>query len=349
MELGSNFELNMSNLCYTEENIFWYLNSYHTIFTDSGRSAAAVLNMVIKPGILLLPSYICESVIKVYQEKFSLSFYNIGKDFMANKDEFEEKLCENVVAVYVMHYFGQLQDQELLAYLQKKKEQYGFTIIEDTTHSIFTKRRTIGDYCICSLRKWFPVMDGGVLYSEKNLGDIPIESIPVKKPSENLAAMILKNLYIQGKIDCNELYRKIFIEEEEKLDRQRDAFQISEISRALLKYFSVLELAGKRKKNYKELESVLQESGIEVVLKQGEFVPLSCPIYIERRDTFRRYLAKHQVYCAVHWPLAGTGLEGNRQAKEISEHIISLPIDQRYSSEHMQYLAKLIKDYIRNR
>lgn len=349
MELGSNFELNVSNLCYTKDNIFRYLDSYFTVFTDSGRSASIVLNMIIKPGIILLPSYICESVINVYRDKFSLIFYNIRKDFSVDMKDFEGKIHENVTAVYVMHYFGQLQDQEFLFYLQRKKEQYGFTIIEDTTHSFFTKRNTVGDYCICSLRKWFPVMDGGILYSEKSLKNIPTEDIFAKEPSAGLAAMILKSLHIQGKVDCKELYRKMFTEEEAKLDRQKDVYKMSEISKALLNYFSVSEMVEKRKRNYKELEKVLLESKIEVVLKQGEYVPLSCPIYIEQRDGFRQYLAEHQVYCAVHWPLAGTGLEGNKGAKDISEHIISLPIDQRYGREHIQYLGKLIKDYVRNR
>lgn len=349
MELGGNFELDISSLHYVQDNIFQYLDSYHTMFMDSGRSASAVLNAIIKPGIILLPAYICGSVVKAYQEKFSLVFYHIRKDFTVDMDDIEGKIYENITAVYVMHYFGQLQSKEFLDYLRKKKEQYGFIIIEDTTHSIFTEKRTVGDYCICSLRKWFPIMDGGVLYSEKSLRNIPIEGIAAKELSESLTAMILKNLHIQGKVNCNELYRRIFAEEERKLDRQQNVYNISAISNILLKYFSVSDLIEKRRKNYKEIEKVLQESNIEAVLGQGEYVPLSCPVYIVERDEFRQYLTEHQVYCAVHWPLAGTGLEKNETAKEISKHILSLPIDQRYGREHIQYLTKIIKDYVRNR
>lgn len=349
MELGSNFELDVSTLYETENHIFHYLEAYHTCYMDSGRSASAVLNKVLSSGTILLPSYICESVVKVYQEKFSIKFYKVKKDFTVDMENFTNKSLEDVTAVYLMHYFGKLQDEVFLNDLIEMKRQYGFVIIEDTTHSIFTKRKTIGDYCICSLRKWFPVMDGGVLYTENELVNIPVSDITAKSPSAILEAMILKKLYIDGKVDCNDLYRKIFTEEEAKLDSQKEIYKISELSRSLLKYYSIDDLKEKRKTNYQILKKALQESGIELILKDQEFVPLACPIYLEDRDKFRQYMARHQVYCAVHWPLVGTGLENDDNAKEISSQILSLPIDQRYGKEHMQYLAGLVKDYVKSR
>ena len=68
MELGSEFELDISILQQTEDNLFVYLSSYNSIYVDSGRSAATVLNKVLKQGTILLPSYICESVINVYKK-----------------------------------------------------------------------------------------------------------------------------------------------------------------------------------------------------------------------------------------------------------------------------------------
>lgn len=346
MELGSEFELDISNLRNTEDTIFQYLSQYNTIYMDSGRSASAVLNMVLASGTILLPSYICESVIKVYKKQFKVDFYRVRKDFTIDLEDLGQKLNENVTAVYVMHYFGQLQEEQALKYLSEKKQQYGFTIIEDTTHSIFTRSRTIGDYCICSLRKWFPIMDGGVLYSENGLENISVKAVPPKNPSEKLEAMILKKLYIEGKVDCNELYRKIFVNAEEKLDKQKEVYQISDLSRSLLQYFSVTELIEKRKKNYRELSMVLKVNNIQMALKEDErMVPLACPVYIENRDSFRQYLSKNQVYCAVHWPLTGTELEEEEEAMNMSGSIISLPIDQRYDEEHMQYLQNIIMNY----
>ena len=63
MELGSDFELSLSELERREDSVFQYLQEYNTIYMDSGRSAAAVLNSVIPAGTVLLPDYICESAI----------------------------------------------------------------------------------------------------------------------------------------------------------------------------------------------------------------------------------------------------------------------------------------------
>ena len=76
-----------------------------------------------------------------------------------------------------------------------------------------------------------------------------------------------------------------------------------------------------------------------------DFVPLTFPVYVTDRDMFRKYLIEHQIYCAVHWPLEGTELEGNSDAEWISDHILSLPIDQRYGVSHLKYLKSVIDGY----
>ena len=353
MELGSEFELEISSLSQKEDNLLQYLSSYNSIYMDSGRSATAVLNKVLKQGTILLPLYICESVINVYKEWFTIRFYKINKDFSVDIKDFEKKLKEGAAIVYIMHYFGQLQDKDFLEYLLKKRAECGFVIIEDTTHSVFTKARTVGDYCVCSLRKWFPIMDGGILYSEKPLSAIVGQGIPHKNPSEKLNAMILKHLHIEGKLDCNRLYRKIFMDEEDKLDSQKEVYYMSDLSKCLLSYFSVSELMEKRKRNYQELDNIMKGIGVKGALEGEEFVPLCYPMYIENRDEFRKYLIDRQVYCAVHWPLEnleseqnGTDLKWDDTAIQMSRNIISLPIDQRYDKKHMQYLGSLIKDYV---
>lgn len=344
MELGSDFELSLSELERQKDSVFQYLQEYHTIYMDSGRSAAAVLNSVIPAGTVLLPDYICESVIQLYETRFRVRYYHIRKDFSVDTQDLMRKIDDTVTAVYLMHYFGMLQDDKTLEMICAYKKKFGFTIIEDTTHSIFTRMKTAGDYCICSLRKWFPVPDGGVLYSDTE--SIKTDgNLPVKNPSEKLTAMLLKKLYIDGKLECNELYREIFVTEEHKLDEQNQAYQISDIAGCLLKYFSVTELKKKRKENYQKLLKTLQDKKLQIPLKGKDFVPLSCPVYIEDRDKFRRYLAENHVYCAVHWPLERTELYSNEETAYIARHIISLPIDQRYALEHMNYLQKLIENY----
>jgi len=348
MELGSNFELDITQLSYKQDNIFSYLKDYHAVYTDSGRSALKILDKTLKKGIVLFPAYICESVIDVYKKDNQIRFYKINRDMTIDIDDLQSKMDSQVTVVYLMHYFGSVQNQKVLKYLEDTKKEYGYTIIEDTTHSIFTKERTIGDYCVCSLRKWFPVADGGVLYTKKNVTDIwDMAEYRKNYFVDSLEAMILKKYYIQYGVDCNSIYREIFAKSEQRLDMQTEIYQMSDISKNILECISITQLQAKRKKNYGQLKGKLKNVPVKDVLSTDNFVPLVYPVYVENRNQFRQYLMENKIYCAVHWPLAGTGLETDSDAVKIYENIISLPIDQRYESMHMEYLAQVIEAYFK--
>ena len=348
MELGSNFELDITQLSYKQDNIFNYLKDYHAVYTDSGRSALKILDKTLNKGIVLLPAYICESVIDVYKKDNQIRFYKINPDMTIDIDDLKSKMDSQVTVVYLMHYFGSVQNNEVLKYLENTKKKRGYTIIEDTTHSIFTKKRTVGDYCVCSLRKWFPITDGGVLYTEKNVTDtFDMTEYQKNYFVDSLEAMILKKYYIQYGVDCNSIYREIFAKSEQRLDMQTEIYQISDISKSILECISITQLQEKRKKNYWQLKGKLKNIPVKDVLSTDNFVPLVYPVYVENRNQFRQYLMENKIYCAVHWPLAGTGMENDSDAVKIYENIISLPIDQRYESMHIEYLAQVIEAYFK--
>lgn len=347
MELGSNFDINIPNLSPQEDNFYGYIQTYNTIFFDSARSGLRFLLKQLNCGMALLPSYICDSVTACFDKK-QLLFYKINEDFSIDMDDFREKLRQGIGIVYLMHYFGALQSSAILKELQLLKEQYDFVIIEDTTHSIFTKCHTIGDYCICSLRKWFPIPNGGVLYSNEQIpGEEQTVQFERRTAGTVFEAMILKHLFLKENLDCNSMYRKKFVSEELFLDNTEEVFRISRISEELLNCFSISELKQKRKENLKILCDFLQEKGYSNVLRGDGFVPLTCPVYMENRDEFRSYLMENRIYCAVHWPLSDS-IENPwiEQVQNMSEHMISLPIDQRYGEKELEYMKKVIENYI---
>lgn len=245
MELGSEFEVDISSLKKIEDSIFEYLKDFNCVYLDSGRSATRFINHNLKLRKILLPSYICESVISIYKSEFQVEFYQVTKDFQIDLADLNNKINQSVDAIYLMHYFGQVQNSNVLRLLDDKRKKYGFIIIEDTTHSIFTNKHTIGDYCVCSLRKWFPIPDGGVAYSKNILKKQTLKSelIPIK-----FEAMIMKNLYLHKKLSCKSLYRQIFHQAEQKLDEQTEIHSISKISEILLLSYSINDLKEHRKK-----------------------------------------------------------------------------------------------------
>lgn len=345
MELGSEYNLDLSQLEDTQDNLYNYLREKKSIFLDSGRGALYLLLESLPKGKVLIPNYICTSVIDCFREDYEINSYRINMDFTINIEDIEEKLSGDIKILYIVQYFGNVMNITVKNKILDWKRKYNFIIIEDTTHSIFSESCMIGDYCICSLRKWFPIPDGGILYSQTaNINQLLQKKIKSRRNIEKANAMILKTLYLQNKVDCNELYRKIFIEEENKLDVQSEIMMISSFSKWLLSFFSISEIIEKRKNNMKYLSTKLQELHYGIQFKESD-TPFAVPIYCKNRDNFRKYLIENNIFCAVHWPILKENPISDTYNEEMSMHILSLPIDQRYGIEEMDYMIKVIKNY----
>lgn len=159
ISIGGDFEFDLNKLSLVNDNIYDYLKEYNTIYLNSGRSAIYLLNNILPNefGEILLPKYICRSIIESFKDKFKINFYNIKINFEIDMQDLKSKLTAKTKAIFIINYFGFLQKK----YIIDTIKSYNITIIEDTTHSIFTNKNAIGDYCVCSLRKWFPVSGGG--------------------------------------------------------------------------------------------------------------------------------------------------------------------------------------------
>lgn len=343
MELGSEFEIDLANLNRAEDNIFDYLKDFYTIYTSNGRAALHLIGSALKKGVVLLPEFICDSVIESLKGYCEIRYYEVNEDLTVSINSLESVLDSEISAIYLLHYFGQLQPDRVLEYLQEMKNLYGFSIIEDTTHSIFTKPCTIGDYCICSIRKWFPIPDGGILYAKRPMDKIEIGYLEKQWSIPKLEAMVLKKYYLKYQFDTNQMYRKIFEKEEENLDRSSDARGISDFSRSLLECYSVNEIIRKRRENYHILFKETFPYEHKVLSGSEFFTPFVFPVYIKDRNDFRCFMTGRKIYCAVHWPYIAS-FRG-KKAEQIAGHILSLPIDQRYGRAHMEYMIKNIEEY----
>lgn len=358
MELGSEYSLDLSALSKTSDNLFSYLSDIkHSFYYDSGRSALRMLVSLFKNNYkVFLPEYICESVINCF-ERSNVQFYRINNDFSIDIEDLKSKL-ENFASttpynptsihsvIFLMHYFGALQSNDSLDRIKELAEKYNSLIIEDTTHSIFSSKLTIGDYAICSIRKWFPISKGGVLYSNTAPLGLPTYSPEPSTDNEKVAGLILKDLYIKNKLDCNELYRKIFKNYESRIDNQQIIYSISDLDRYIVECINIPRLVQRRQNNYLYVKSVIKVNGIipTVIIKDNE-CPFSFPIRVPDRDDFRQYLIQNNIYCAVHWPADNICPNERPQANANSKELISLPIDQRYSQNELNYMIDVISKY----
>lgn len=345
MEIGSEFNLRLEELEQTKHSIYHKLNAYNTCYLDSGRSAIKLLLKVIPKGEVLLPEYICNSVIEAFKG-FDVKYYRLLEDLSIDIDDLGSKVNDNTRAVFLMHYLGAIQPIENLIQIRDMKKRNDFMIIEDTTHSLFSILHTVGDYCICSLRKWFAIPDGGVLYSTKSFQSLKLEELTRNTRIEKAYGMMLKTLYLDGKIGSNLIYRKILVESEKEFDKNQKIQRISRFSEYLLKCYNTEDLVARRKENYSHLLNEIKKIGLKPLVKvEDEWCPFVLPIKTDGRDRLREYLIENRVYCAVHWPLDSSSLYENLRSRKLSERILSLPIDQRYGSDEISYLASVLKNY----
>jgi len=344
MELGSEFNLDMQRLNFSETSFFEYMGNTNYRLFESGRSALRALVPALGSGYILMPEYICDSVLKCFSSEL-LIFYRLKNNLQIDADDLLSKINADTAVVYLMHYFGTMQSMDTCSLLQAKKEKYGFTIIEDSTHSIFSKKRTIGDYCVASLRKWFALPNGAVLYSDGNF-QLPSDRIRRRSDHDKAYAMMLKTLCLEGALNCRAVYRKIFNDCEDRLDTADGIWSISDFSAFLLRCTDVYEAIRRRKSNFRFLEDKLCTMGLAPIgYFTEEDCPFAFPVLVPDRDGFRQYLMDHSIYCAIHWPFDGSAHSERPMAQTLANSILSLPIDQRYGEEEMSYLLSVIAAY----
>lgn len=346
MELGSEFDLSFEKITKKENNLYQYLESYMVQWYDSARSA--IRTIAYDSGkTVLLPEYICESVIRCF-EKSRIIFYHIDDKFDIDEQDLFSKLNDSVGVVYICHYYGFLQDVNLLKEIYHKVTRVGALMIEDTTQSFFSGQKLIGDVGVMSIRKWMPVSQGGILYAEKTgvLDEENYLKLGKSNQDERALGMFLKGIFLKNLCDTNRVYRDIFERYEDRLDKQVVVEKMSDLARLQIECVDIPNMIRKRKENEKYLSDALQSMNISLIrcYSEGE-CPFALPLRVRKRDLFRKYLLENHVYCAVHWPTDSFMVPERKQAKDNAEQLISLPIDQRYGRDEMDYMIDIIKRY----
>jgi hypothetical protein len=274
-----------------------------------------------------------------------IKFFHINQDFTIDEDDLIRKVNSNIHTIFFAHYLGASQPQSILEKLRNYTNQRGILLIEDTTQSFFSIQNIIGDYAVASLRKWIPIPHGGVVYSHLPL----LQETQYTKSTDNTRAyaMVLKDMYLRGNLDDKALYRKIFSECENRMDYQHDIHLMSDFAHFILSSISVTTVIQRRKRNYQYLLPRLIRLGIKPAIQLSEDdCPFVFPIRVPDRDVFREYLIRNHVYCAVHWPFEDfMATEKRAQAKLNAGDLISLPIDQRYDLDSLDYLVEVIAKY----
>jgi dTDP-4-amino-4,6-dideoxygalactose transaminase len=357
-EIGSEFWILNNTDNFFDKDISWINSWGNNILTSSGRGAISKILKIIEKKVIckvaLLPAYICNSVIIPFIRKgYTCFFYDINRNLEPDYESIDFFLNNNPGVFLHIGYYGFPTNNRLKDFIIKNKNK-GVIIIEDITHSLFSdyNRYNENDYFIASLRKWTGLPSGGFLASKNNfiINDLSKETSFFKIRKE---ALVLKGRYIKNyKQEFKEKFLKMFSEAESILNNNPNPYLIDDVSRTMIHKIDINEIKFKRRENFLFLlDNLKNVNGVTYVFEELpiDICPFFFPVYIKKgRDQFRKQLISNNIYCPIHWemPRSLNNIE-LRISREIYNSIISIPIDQRYSTSDMGIICDIIKNILK--
>lgn len=326
-------------------------------FTASGREAIELALISLErerpdvPKRCLMPAYMRDSVFAPFRHRgWELIFYAVDSELaLVGETLFQTILETNPGLLFIHPYYGTDTCSELRAQLSVFRKS-GVFVMEDVSQSYYLE--TAGreaDFVVGSLRKWYAIPDGGFVVS-----DLPLAK-DVMEPGEayaeeRLHALVEKWEYLREGRDRTKkasfLQRNRSLEEE--LDHHEGVRRMSGVSAAIL---SEIDEAAARKKRI-ENQAYLYEKMISMkrlrpaLPMPGDGAPLYLPVYAKEREDLQRFLAENDIYAPVLWVMnedISDHFEGDEAY--IYEHMLGLPIDQRYGVDEMRRIVRVLSVY----
>ena len=349
MRIGGDFEIDDSMLSQPCVDAFSLMPNLNKLWVDTGRSALLLaLQEIVRQGGVkkaLLPAYICPSVIAPFEKLgFCIRFYSA------------ERLTDTLPAesgetILFAHYFGK-KNIAAIEWVQHQRARCQLFIIEDCVQaSLNANVGETGDFIITSYRKFLPQPDGAILGARSEIRWDGLEDPDESFISAKLVGKLMRHSSIEDL-----LYLKTLAKAEDALEMSLPR-KISWLSTYMLQRTDVQKIASTRRSNWLSLYKCLEEEGLLNYLTPlfdnlavGE-VPLGFPVQVSdgRRDEFRQFLSDQNIYCPIHWVLDHLeGLDQEYHEESIlSSKTLTLPIDQRLSKQHIEYMVKTIASYFK--
>lgn len=340
MEYGSEFDWKSNDALFSDTPQGFVQDDWQLY--RSGRDAMKAAARIIGGRRVLLPALCCESMILPFAANgYDVDFYRLNPDLTGDEAYVREKLTDGTVLLY-MRYFGiRPFTDEFLRSLRESVR--GITLIEDRTHDVIVPRgeeRFAPDAVLASLRKWAALPEGGMLRTgmgscaadaDARFGDTRREVMETKVRYLETWEPELKKEFL------NKLHSA-----ERLLDESGKPCGMSAEYEALLRCIDFTALLARRRANVARLKERLAALGgtrLRFLSRHPEESTLYFPVYLENRGEIQRAMAQRGVYCPVIWPEPEAARGACAVSRYVTEHMLALPCDQRYTPEDMDFIA----------
>lgn len=291
---------------------------------NCGRNALAYLIETKGIKTISMPLFMCDSCEVVFKKyKVLVHYYSIGLDFKPNEIKLEKDEW-----LYIVNYYGQLTN-DYFVYL---KERYKNLIVDNC--QAYFQLPVSGIDTLYSCRKYFGVSDGAILYTDKKLErELSIDE------SHNRMTFLLGRFersaseFYAGYVDNNRIFNNEPIK------------TMSRLTKNFLSGIDYDKVRQIRYTNFSYLHSELKAiNKLQLSCPNGAFM---YPLYIENGAKIRKKLQEKKIYIPTLWPAVLTRCTVGECQFDMALNILPLPIDQRYSKEHMDYLIEQIKSNLK--
>lgn len=312
--IGGYFELELNSGKHYHEN---------ALKLNTARNAFEYVLRVRKYKKVYIPYYTCEVMLQpLVKLGISYEFYHVSLDL---EPEYLPILKDNEAFLYT-NYFG-LKQKCIL----KLVDIYRSQLIVDNSQAFFAPHIS-GIDTFYSARKFFGVADGAYLYIDKLLDEDLLQD-----KSYSRMYHLLQRIDEGAEFAYNE-----FRKNDDALDNQPIRL-MSKLTEKILSGINYCDVQKRRVYNFSFIDHYLKDENHLGVMSISKSVPMVYPFW-GKNTKLRQALINSSVFVAQYWPNIKTWCSRTDIEYSLYEHIIPIPIDQRYSLEDMKRMIRIIQD-----
>ena len=302
---------------------------------------------------VILPAYICNDFLKsIYRAGFSMKFYEIDDKFNPVLNDLAGKIDQNVFAVVVVHFFGFLCP--LINRIITICRNNDIKLIEDFAHCLFCDKaldRFKGDAGLFSLRKEYPVADGGLLlindtrpvemksmwnelgrYSDKVYRNTC--KLSLKNYMQRLAVFPRRKYQPSGDVGGYKNYPGI-----KKMSRLSE-----NIFRRVYEGGCAEAIRNKRRQNYSSFVSAFDARNVDLScsvvfesLNDGD-VPYMFPLRCNDNTYDLVSSLRRDGIPAINWPTLDRNMDNYESAEKIRRNLLFFPLHENIEMKQLEYM-----------
>lgn len=294
---------------------------YHNdaIRLNTGRNCFEYILRARKYNKVFIPYYTCEVMLEpLHRLNIEYEFYHINEVLEPIS---KPSLKKDEVFLYT-NYFGLKQDC-----VERLSIIYETQLIVDNAQAFYAPRIQ-GIDTFYSPRKFFGVSDGGYLYTDQYL-DEEIE----KDYSYDRMLHLLKRADVSAEFGFEDFHKN------DSLLENNPIRKMSFLTEKILCSIDYDDIRKRRRENYLSLQEQLGSLNL-LNLELNDSVPMVYP-YLVKMNSLKQKLIENKIYVATYWPNVLDWCNKTDCEYQLTEQLLALPVDQRYTKE---ILATLINE-----